>query len=314
MVVVDKVLFLGTPEFAVASLRCLIDDPGLEVVGVITQPDRPAGRGQRLCAPPVKRLAQRHKIPLLQPAGLRRNREARTFLETVEPTLMTVVAFGQILPRAFFAYNELGALNVHASLLPAYRGAAPIQAALLNGDSETGISIMKIDGGLDTGDVLAQRAIAIDPDETFGQLESRLAHLGAELLVGTIYGYLRGDVKPIPQGDERVSLAPRIPKLQTRIDWRRPAVAIHNQVRALNPRPGAIARFRGQQLKIWGTRLTGKASSTSPGQVVEVGSTIRVSSGEGDLAVLELQLPGRPRCRALDFSNGRRLQPGEIFE
>ena len=314
MVIVDKVLFLGTPEFAVTSLQCLIDDPGLEVAGVITQPDRPAGRGQRLCPPPVKRLSQRQDIPFLQPTGLRRNRQARAFLEAVEPKLLAVVAFGQLLPRAFFSYNELGALNVHASLLPAYRGAAPIQAALLNGDLETGISIMKINAGLDAGDVLAQRAISIGSDETFGQLEARLAHLGAKLLVETIYGCLRGDVKPIPQGDEGVSLAPCIQKSQTRIDWRRPAVSIHNQIRAFNPRPGAITSFRGERLKIWATRLTGGPSSALPGQVVEVGSTIRVSSGQGDLAVLELQLPGRSRCRALDFSNGRQLQPRELFE
>ena len=227
---------------------------------------------------------------------------------------MVVVAFGQILPREFFAWPRFGSLNVHTSLLPRYRGAAPVVHAILNGEKETGVTIMKLDEGMDTGEVLAQSRTPIGPDVTSGDLERQLSRQGVELLLGTLPPYLSGELQARPQDHERATLAPLIRKEDARIDWTRPACRIHDQIRAFNPRPGAFTWFRGKRLKIWLSRDPRDSSFPVPGgriRTTEKGS-ILVGCGEGSsLELVELQLPNRGRLRARDFANGVGLRPGE---
>lgn len=313
-----RVVFLGTPEFAVPSLEALLRNQ-YEVAGVITQPDRPAGRGQELTASPVKRIAEEAGVPIFQPPRIRSNPEAIGFLKQKSPELILVVAFGQILPEEFFAYPPLGALNVHASLLPYYRGAAPVVHALIQGEKTTGVTIMKIDAGMDTGDILTQGKVPIGENTTAGELEEILANQGAELLVETIPGYARGEIKPQPQDHSRATLAPRIKKEDARIDWNRPARDTHNWIRAFNPWPVAFTTFRSQIVKIWRSELGSKggppARPHAPGEVVEVGTDeiLVCCGGPSVIALKELQLPNRKRLSARDFVNGTDLRVGEIF-
>lgn len=311
-----RVLFLGTPDFAAPSLERLEEADRLEVVGVITQPDRPAGRGRKRTAPPIKRIALKHGLPLLQPPRIRDHSEAHEFARQACPDVMAVVAFGQLLPDSFFELPPHGALNVHASLLPRYRGAAPIAHALLNGERETGVTIMKIDAGLDSGDIVAVRKLAIGPNVTAGELSEQLARLGAELLIETIPRWVAGEIRARAQDHDRACHAPRLDKKQAPVDWNRPAEDIHNHIRALNPWPVATARFRGETLKLWTSRnpSTNESASASPGTIVAVSEAgIRVAAGRGVLDLVEVQPPNRRRMSALDFANGRRIQIGEQF-
>ncbi len=313
-----RVVFLGTPEFAVPSLRALLSAE-YDVRAVITQPDRPAGRGLRLTAPPVKVLAQEAGIPVFQPPRLRREPQIYDMLRQADPELMVVVAFGQILPADFFKYPRFGTLNIHGSLLPKYRGAAPIAHAVLNGETETGTTIMKIDEGMDTGEILSQRALPVDDNMTTGELEVVLARQGAELLVDTIPEYVSGVLVPYPQDDSLASYAPRIGKEHATLDWTRPACALHNQVRAFNPWPVAFSAVRGQTVKIWRSSVAQSTAPAGPdgkpGQVLNIdcrGITVQCG-GSTSLLLLELQLAGRNRNRAFDVANGLQLQAGERF-
>lgn len=313
-----RVLFLGTPDFAVPTLRALLDFPEVVVAGVVTQPDRRAGRGRKRAAPPVKKVALDHRLPLLQPAKLRGNPEAERFLSETAPDLLAVAAFGQMLPRLFFEGPPHGALNVHASLLPRYRGAAPVVYALLNGERETGVTIMRIDQGLDTGDMVAQAAMPVPPDMTAGELEARLARLGARLLIDTIPPYLAGAVQPQPQDDGQATYAPSFRKEDARINWTRPAREVHNRVRAFNPRPGAFCSFRGEYLKIWSTTLpAGSVAAGAPGPGVVLGwegERLLIGCGAAtSLALAEVQPANRKRMTAREFGNGFGLSPGEEF-
>lgn len=315
-----RVLFVGTPEFAVPSLQALLQH-GYEVVGLITQPDRPAGRGQKLAAPPVKKLAAAANLPVLQPAKLRQSPETLRFLEEQRPQLMVVAAFGQILPPPVFNFPPLGTINVHASLLPAYRGAAPVAHALIQGEAETGVTIMKLDQGMDTGDILTQWTVPIDENVTAGELEKLLALKGAQLLIQTIPGYARGEIHPQPQDHRRATYAPRIKKEDARIDWNLAAPRIHNRVRGLHPWPVAFTGFRGERIKIWRSRkLSAQVSEAravggSAGEILAIGrEEIVVQCGERtQLALQEVQLPNRDRIAARDFANGVDLKVGEIF-
>jgi methionyl-tRNA formyltransferase len=300
-----RVVFLGTPEFAIPSLKALLTARDqFDLVGVVTQPDRPAGRGQKLNVPPVKQLAERHGVPVFQTHRLRENPEALEFLRSKEPEVNVVVAFGQILPLEFFDFPPLGSLNVHASLLPKYRGAAPVIHALLNGETQNGVTIMKIDEGMDTGDILSQVAVPVSEDMTAGELEPVLARKGAELLVQTIPGYEKGEIRPRSQDHTQVTYAPRIKKEDGRIDWNRTAESIHNLVRGLNPWPAAFATFRRERLKIWRTTKLEQAVASvflggQSGMVVAVENKIIVECGEQTfLSLLELQLPNRKRVSA----------------
>ncbi len=312
-----RVLFLGTPDFARTFLEALAQNQtrlGLELAGVVTQPDRRSGRGRKLSPPPVKVTARQLKLPIFQCARVRGSVEALEFLRQVRPEVMVVVAFGQILPREFFDWPAFGSLNVHTSLLPRYRGAAPVVHAILKGENETGVTIMKLDEGMDTGDVLAQARTSIEPDVTSGELERQLSRQGVELLLETLPSYLSGELQGRPQDHERATLAPLIRKEDARIDWTLSASRIHDQIRAFNPRPGAFTRFRGERLKIWRSRNPhASAFPVSGGQIrTTQQGAILVGCGENSsLELLELQLANRGRLPARDFTNGMKLKTGE---
>lgn len=319
---VVRIVFLGTPDFAVPSLQALLKIRSqktmeFQVAGVITQPDRPSGRGLRRLPPPVKRVAVEAGIPVYQPESLRRDRAGLQLVRTLNPQLMVVVAFGQILPVEFFDFPRYGTVNVHASLLPKFRGAAPIVHALLQGERETGVTIMKIDEGMDTGDILSARKASVDEEITAGELESQLSRLGAELLLETIPPYLSGDLKPRPQDPALATDAPRISKKDAKIDWDGPARSIHNRIRAFNPRPVAFTLLGERPVKLWKSRLlpsqTGKEQSC--GTILEIapdGLVVQCAK-RTVLALLELQLPGQRRLPAADFANGAHLQVGDRF-
>lgn len=295
-----RILFAGTPEFAVPALETLLRS-GHEVCAVYTQPDRPAGRGRKLTASPVKLLAAQHGLPVLQPAGLKEPAEQGR-IRDLAPDLMVVVAYGLILPTAILDIPKRGCINIHASLLPRWRGAAPIQAVIRAGDAETGITIMKMDAGLDTGAMLSQRAIPIAPDETGQSLHDKLCVLGGELLIETLPGYLSGAIQPIPQDDALATFAPRIEKDEGRIDWTQSAAQIERTIRAFTPWPGTFTRWDGKGLKIHaGTPGEGSAD---PGKVIERGGQIAVGTGSGVFYPTRVQLEGRGVVSITDFVRG----------
>ena len=316
-----RVVFLGTPEFAVPSLEVILNlSQKFEVVGVITQPDRPSGRGQRLTAPPVKLLAIAHDIPVFQTDRLQGNLEALEFLKNLKPDLNIVVAFGQILTSVFFNYPRLGTVNVHASLLPKYRGASPIVHTLINGETYSGVTIMKIDKGMDTGDILSQVVVPVSDDITSEELSKLLSEKGADLLVKTIPEYAKGEIQICPQEHTQSTYASIIKKEETKINWQKPAVAVHNLVRALNPVPAAFTRFRGEKIKIWRTaqqkQITRYSSlSNKSGEIVTVKKhKVVVQCGHNTfIRLLEVQLPNRKRISANDFINGASLKRGELL-
>ncbi|HTP64424.1 MAG TPA: methionyl-tRNA formyltransferase [Geobacteraceae bacterium] len=305
-----RLLFMGTPEFAAVSLRTLIDR-GEQVIAAVTQPDRPKGRGQRLVAPPVKALAEECGIPVLQPVKVR----APEFIETVkalEPELVIVAAFGQILPKALLDIPRHGCINVHASLLPRYRGAAPINRCIMDGETETGVTIMQMDVGLDTGDMLLKRATVIAPDEDASRLHDRLAKIGAEALAEALDLMASGGLVPEKQDDRLASYAPMLRKEEGLIDWDREPEAIRNMVRGLNPWPGAYTFLDGRSLKIF--RCRAAAGSGLPGTVLEADrSGFVVACRVGGLLIEELQLEGKKRLSAKDFLAGYNIKPGTVL-
>ena len=292
-----KIVFMGSPDFALPTLELLADR--YPVVGVVTQPDRPAGRGRHLKAPPVKKLAQKLALPVIQPRRLSEP-EAMEQLRTWAPDLIVVAAFGQLLRPDVLDLPPHGCLNVHASLLPRWRGAAPINAAILHGDEETGVTIMKMDPGLDTGPVISQRAIPITPEDTAGSLFEKLAPLGAELLVETLPAYLRGDIEPQPQDDSQATYAPKLSRSDGKLDFSQPAQEIVRKVRAFHPWPGTFMRWQGERHKIHRAHAV---SATSPG--VGVLTTYEdypaVGTSEGLLVLDRVQ----PACK--------QAMPGDAF-
>jgi methionyl-tRNA formyltransferase len=310
-----RIAFAGTPEFAVPALLALLHSPH-QLVGVLTQPDRPRGRGQRLTPSPVK-AAVDASVPLAQPATLR-SPEDREMLAAWHPDVLVVVAYGLILPKAVLEIPRLGCVNVHASLLPRWRGAAPVERALLAGDETSGVTIMLMDEGLDTGPILLQRPLAIDPGDTGASLRGRLATLGAALLLEALQGLADGTLHPHPQPAEGVTYARKLEKREAPIDWRRPAVEIERQVRALQPWPVAETSLtdpRGmpERLLIHAARVApcGAPAAAVPGCIVETDGRhedgyIRVQCGEGCLDLLVLQRPGGQRLPASPFTRGPR--------
>lgn len=293
------------------SLQALLAGPDV-VVGVVCQPDRPAGRGQRLQAPPVKRVAVDAGIPVLQPTKIR-TPELLAQLREWAPDLVIVAAYGRILPRTILDLPRLGCINVHASLLPRYRGAAPIQWAILRGEEHAGVTIMRVVEELDAGDMLLQRSIVIGPTETYGELQVRLSTLGAEALAEAVQALHAGTLHGRPQEVEQVTLAPPLAKEQGRIDWTRPAEEICRQVRAFNPWPSAYTHLDGKLLKIHRAHpIDATATSASPGSVVAVAPEIHVASGDGLVVLDEIQLEGRKRLTAAEFARGGHLQVGAL--
>lgn len=309
-----KLLFCGTPHFAVPTLEKLIAQ-GHEVQLVICQPDEPAGRGYQIAAPPVKELAVRLGIPVFQPAKLK---DAATveFLSKYHPDAIVIVAYGRIIPPWMIELPRLGCINLHASLLPNYRGAAPIQWAIMQGERVTGVTTMKIDPGLDTGDVLLMREEAIRDDDTTESLAARLAVIGADLMAETLTGLERGDIVSRPQDHSQATLAPILKKDHGRIDWSMPAEAIAWRVRGLRPWPGAFTSFRGKNFHVWAARPAVIAGPTTgePGTLNVEGSKLLVLCGNGTcLELTEVQVEGKKRLPARDFLNGVRVAPGEKF-
>jgi methionyl-tRNA formyltransferase len=299
-----RIVFAGTPDFSVPPLRALLAT-GHAVVAAYTQPDRPAGRGRKLSASPVKQLALEHGVPVLQPVNFKAAADVDA-LEALHADLMVVVAYGLLLPQRVLDAPRLGCVNIHASLLPRWRGAAPIQRAILAGDAETGITIMQMEAGLDTGPMLHVRSLAIAPDETGGSLHDRLSVLGAEALLEILPRIADGTAEPRRQDDALATYARKLLKDEARVDWSRPAVEIERQVRAFNPWPIAETLHAGEPLRIWQARAMPGAGA--PGAVLATGREgIDVGTGEGILRILSLQLPGKRPTEARDFLNAHDL-------
>ncbi len=303
-----KLIFLGTPEFAVPTLD-RIAAGGHSVSLVVTQPDRPKGRKHELIPSPVKAAALRHAIPVYQPERIR-HPEALARLRAVQPDAMVVVGYGQILPQSAIDIAPLGIINVHASLLPELRGAAPIQWSIARGHASTGVTTMRIDAGLDTGDMLLRWETPIGPDETAVELSARLAEAGAALLVETLAGLCAGSIRPEPQNHALATWAPILKKEDGRIDWSSPAQQIHNLIRGFQPWPGAHTSFRGQSLHLWRARLVPQRWNLPPGALIQARNERGVFAVGGDgaaLELLEVQLEGRKKMLADMFANGHRL-------
>jgi methionyl-tRNA formyltransferase len=311
---------MGTPDLAGASLRALLRVPEFQVIAVVTQPDHPKGRGLKLQSSPVKEIASRENLPVLQPERARDEMFIQQLRE-LQPDLIAVAAYGQILPKTILDLPRFGCSNVHTSLLPKYRGAAPIQRAVLNGESETGVTIMKMDAGLDTGDILAQETTPIYPEDNSQTLHDRLAQIGAALLVRTIPDYISGKIQPRPQPQEGISHAPKIKKVEGQIDWNQSARDSWNRIRAMTPWPGAFTRLgvsseaetsNRQFLKIWRAEVS--SASGRPGEILSADKNgIVVGCGEDSLRILILQREGGRRMTAQEFLAGHPLLAGHIL-
>ena len=304
-----RLVFIGTPAFAVPTLERMVQ-AGHEVLAVVTQPDRPRGRGQKAAPSPVKEAAGRLGLPVYQPERVRRP-EALDYLRALGADGMVVVGYGQIIPQSVIDLAPFGIINVHASLLPKYRGAGPVQWAIVNGETRTGVTTMRIDAGLDTGDMLLKAATEIGPEENAIELGQRLAAMGADLLVETMAGLAVGTIVVEKQDGSQATLAPMLKKEDGLIDWSRSAQAIHNRVRGLQPWPGAYTRFRGQTLHVWRSVAQAILPAVSallpaPGCFVSLKPLV-VQCGNSTLELLEVQLEGRKRISAADFANGQRL-------
>lgn len=299
------ILFMGTPDFAVPSLEALIA-AGHTICGVFTQPDRPKNRGMKLQAPPVKRIALAHDIPVFQPVTLK-DGTALEEIRQMSPELIVVAAYGRLLPRKILELPAKGCINVHSSLLPKYRGAAPINWAVLNGEEETGVTIMYMAQELDAGDIIAQASTPIDPDETVETLHDRLAQMGGELLVKTVADLAAGTTARTPQDESKVTFAPLLSRALSPIDWTKPAKAIHDQVRGLTPWPATSTDIlNGETVKVFAVQETGESTQKAPGTVLAAGKEgIDVSCGDGKvIRITELQAPGSRRMAAADYLRG----------
>jgi methionyl-tRNA formyltransferase len=316
-----RIVFCGTPAFAVPSFQHLLAQSDFEIVAALTQPDRPRGRGQEVSHSPVKQVALAAGIPVYQPEKVRAP-EVQQQLEAMKPDAMVIIAYGQIIPVRLLPIPKHGWINLHASLLPKYRGAAPINWAIANGETKTGVTTMRIDAGMDTGEMLLKREIEIAPAETAPELTARMAELGAPPLAETLRGIASGSIQPQPQDHDAATYAPMLKKEDGRIDWNRPAREIYNRIRGLTPWPGAYTTFRGQLCHIWG-HLWGEAVSNSseegiaggpPGTLAHANAEILVACGDTTvLRLTSVKLEGRKQISASEFARGARLTSGERF-
>ena len=307
-----KVIFMGTPDFSVGTLEALVE-AGHEVVLAVTQPDKPKGRGKEMQFTPVKECALKYNIPVYQP---RRVREAECIeeLRKYGADIMVVVAFGQILPKEILEMCTYGCVNVHASLLPKYRGSAPIQWAIIDGEEVTGVTTQQMNEGIDTGDILLKEEIAIDAKETGGSLFDKLAVAGAKLCVETLKGLEEKTITPIPQGDSPTAYAKMLDKQLGNIDWNKSATEIERLIRGLSPWPSAYTNWDDKVMKIWDTEVVNNASEGNPGTIVKVEKdAFYVKTGDGLLKVCELQIPGKKRMDAGAFLRGYQVKEGEML-
>lgn len=307
-----RIVFMGTPDFAVASLKALAERGTDEIVGVFTQPDRPKGRGQKMLMTPVKEYALERGFEVYQPQRVK-TPEVIGLLQGLAPDLIVVAAFGQFLPKEILEMPKYGCINVHASLLPKYRGAAPIHYAILNGETESGVTIMQMDIGMDTGDMLTKVKVAITPEMTMGELHDELKEQGGALLLETIEKIKRGEITPVKQNNDEATYAHLLTREMEIIDWSLPAEQIHNKIRAFNPAPGNVTTLPdGKKLKIWRAQLA--EGSGAPGKVLEVLKTgFKVACGSGALLVTEVQPESKKRMQASVFCNGRGINAGDIL-
>ncbi len=301
-----RIVYAGTPEFAVPALRALID-AGQAPVAVLTQPDRPAGRGRKLTPSPVKRVAEAAGLPVYQPQTLK-DSEPQALLRDLRPDLMVVAAYGLLLPPQVLDIPRRGCVNLHASLLPRWRGAAPIQRAILAGDRETGVTLMQMDEGLDTGGMLDAARLPIDDRQTAGELQEVLSLLGAELLVRRLPQLLEGGLQAHPQDESLACHAPKLSKAEAAIDWRKPAAQLQREVRAFNPWPVSHTLLGGQPLKVWSARALEASADAPPGRVMaHEADGLRVATGDGQLLIDSLQFPGKQRRSAAEVLQARNL-------
>jgi methionyl-tRNA formyltransferase len=315
-----RLVFCGTPQFAVPSLKHLLAQPDFEIIAVITQPDRPRGRGNEVSFSSVKETALAANIPVHQPEKIRAP-EAQDLLQKLSPDCIVIIAYGQIIPARLLTIPKLGWINLHASLLPKYRGAAPINWAIVNGETKTGATTMRIDAGMDTGDMLLQRELEIGPAETAPGLARRLSEAGAPLMVDTLRGLAAGTIAPHPQDHSKATLAPILKKEDGRIAWTRAAQEIYNRMRGFAPWPGAYTVFRGQTCHLWGEPVSKEAGESisragaAPGTLFVEGKNVLVSCGDTTrLRILTVKLEGRKEVSALEFANGARLKTAERFD
>ena len=307
-----RFVFCGTPQFAVPSLKHLLTQPDFEIVSVYTQPDRPRGRGQEISFSPVKEVAVAAGIPVMQPEKVRAP-EVEEHLRKLEPDAIVIIAYGQIIPKRLLPIPKLGWINLHASLLPKYRGAAPIHWAIANGEAVTGITTMRIDEGMDTGEMLLQEEMRIGPDETSPELAARMAEAGAPLMAETLRRLTKGDLAGRAQNHAAATLAPMLKREDGRIEWSRPATEIYNRMRGFTPWPGAYTEFRGQTCQVWGGPAGEKAEGT-PGSLVVRKDGLRVVCGGGSqLEVLSVKQEGRKQISGAEFVRGARVKNGERF-
>jgi len=306
------IVFMGTPEFSVPSLEALVHS-GYHILLAVTQPDRPKGRGRKVSIPPVKIAAGRLGIEILQPSSIK-SHEIFDRIHRLKPDALVVVAFGQILPNPFLCSPRIGAVNIHASLLPKYRGPAPIQWALINGEKETGITSIRMDEGLDTGDILMSTRVSILPDDTSATLHDRLAKIGADILIQTLKGLERGRITPIPQDHSRATYAPMLRKEDGRIDWRLPAPKIEAFIRGMTPWPQAFTFHEKKQLKILRAKALSIDEKAPPGTVIRgFADELRIAAGDGVISVVEIQGPSGKRLKTEDFLRGYRLPVGTVL-
>lgn len=307
-----KVVYMGTPDFAVGALESIIE-AGHEVVLVVTQPDKPKGRGKEMQMTPVKKCALAHDIPVFQPVKIK-EKEAVDYLRTFGADIFVVAAFGQILSSEILHMPKYGCVNIHASLLPMYRGAAPIQAVILNKEKETGVTIMQMDEGLDTGDMLMKESIPIAADETGETLHDKLSELGAKMIVKALVAIEEGSLTPVPQGDGKTCYASMLKKELGHIDWNKSADDIEHLVRGLYPWPGTFTFLNGKMMKICAVALSDCPVSGKPGELCEVTKdSLIINTGEGTLEIKELQPEGKKRMTVHDFLLGNKLEKGMYF-
>ena len=314
-----RLVFCGTPEFALPSLRALVSNDNFQVEAVVTQPDRPRGRGGETSASPVKEFALENGLYVYQPEKIRDD-SALGFFKRMAPDVVVIIAYGQIIPQRLIEIPRLGWINLHGALLPKYRGAAPINWAIVNGETRTGLTTMQIDAGMDTGPILLQKEIEIGPEETAPQLSRRMAEAGAPLMVDSLLGLANGTILPRAQDSSQATKAPLLKKEHGNIDWNLTAREIYNRIRGFDPWPGAYTFFRGQQCAVWGKPVVAGAgpatmqSTASAGQILADGAGIYVVCGGSSLLRLEsVKLEGRGKVSARDFVNGARLKAGEGF-
>jgi len=308
-----RIVFCGTPAFAVPTLRRLIAEPDFQIAGVITQPDRPRGRGRDVSVSAVKNAALEAGIPVYQPERIK-EQAAQEYFQTAAPDVVVIIAYGQIIPARLIAMPRLGWINLHGSLLPKYRGAAPIHWAIANGETRTGLTTMQIDAGLDTGPMLLKYETEVGADETSPELYARLAEAGGPLMVETLRGLGNGTITATPQDESQRSFAPPLKKEDGRIDWSLSAAQIYNRMRGFQPWPGAFTAFRGKTCQVWGKPAKEEDAAGIPGTIQTKNGEILVSAGRGTSLRLEaVQMEGRKRVAAREFANGARLVPGDKF-